>query len=903
MMTGTSMKVHLLLIVCLTILLFMQLSTVQRFDTEQPHKVHLLVERLEHLDAQSEQNMLQIYSRTLFDYDQMSRDLMKMGDAYNDLVTLLADDTVFDEKLSHLKASVQLQSQGASDFKAAYAILSNSLRYMPTLVAQLKQEKPKLHLWLMGLNRDVYQWNIYPNDRAVLQRVQIAVEQSKKLGLNELYRHLQIVLEYTPLVTDAIDLVISCGVSDNARIISESYDLLFTEKMRENQLQQVLLFIFAVVLLLYILLLLISRQRAASRLRESENRYQLLFNLIPDGVGVHRDSRWVYCNPALVAMFGASSEDELIGTHVLDRVHHELRDQVSTRIKREMEEMQPASLMLQKNIKLDGSEFFAEVQGIPFSENNCPVAMAVIRDVTDRVIAEREADNSRENLRTVIDNSAAMMYQKDVDGRYMLINRYYEGLMGVRREEVVGRTDHELFSSDLADKLHGDDLRVIEAGEVLKLQQEFELDGGQHTFITIKVPLKDGEGRVESVFGISTDITALINAERERAEAQSKIEHVQRLESLGILAGGIAHDFNNILTAVMGNAALAERSLDSGSPARAFISRIENSTQRASELCKQMLAYSGKGKFVIKPINLSVLVNEMARLMEVSIEKDVVIKYQLAENLPLIEADAAQIQQVILNLITNANEAIEGRSGIISFGTGVIHADRLYLDQTIAESNLQEGRYVYLEVSDTGKGMDSQTIKKIFDPFFTTKFTGRGLGMSAVLGIVRGHQGALRVYSEEGKGTTFKVLFPAPKQLLEVTDSESVKDEGWSAHGTVLIVDDEETIREVAGMMLEDMGFETIGAENGWEGLHHYQKHQDKIVAVLLDMTMPKMDGRECYRELRRLNPEVKVILSSGYTEQDATSRFVGKGLAGFIQKPYSPEQLQQKMRMILEDS
>jgi len=385
----------------------------------------------------------------------------------------------------------------------------------------------------------------------------------------------------------------------------------------------------------------------------------------------------------------------------------------------------------------------------------------------------------------------------------------------------------------------------------------------------------------------------------EQKENAKKLEHTQRLESLGVLAGGIAHDFNNILTAIMGNAALAERSLDTASPAKINLARIEQATQRAADLCKQMLAYSGKGQFVIKTINVSDLVDEMVHLIEVSIEKNVVIKYHLTEGLPLVEVDVAQLQQVILNLITNANEAIDNKSGVVSFSTGVMHADKAYLESSICDTSVPEGRYVYIEVSDTGCGMDAITMEKMFDPFYTTKFTGRGLGMSAVLGIVRGHNGALRVYSELNKGTTFKVLFPASEQAEPHKIGAQPSENSWRPSGVVLVVDDEESICEVVSMMLEDMGFSTLTAKDGVEAVAVYEQHQDDIFCVLLDMTMPRMDGKACFRELRRINKDVKVVLTSGYSEEDATGRFQGKGLAGFIQKPYSPEYLEEVLQSL----
>jgi len=395
---------------------------------------------------------------------------------------------------------------------------------------------------------------------------------------------------------------------------------------------------------------------------------------------------------------------------------------------------------------------------------------------------------------------------------------------------------------------------------------------------------------------ISLDVTDSKRAMAEKERMQRQVEHTQRLESLGVLAGGIAHDFNNILTAIMGNAAIAERKyISSPASVKSYLGKIVQSSEKAALLCKQMLAYSGKGQFIIKPIDLSTIVNEVTNLLDVSINQGVVVRYHLAESLPPIDADESQLQQVIMNLVINASDAIADKSGVISISTGVVHADAVYFSHGSVEGSvdLPDGRYVFLEVTDSGCGMDDAVRAKLFDPFFTTKFTGRGLGMSAVLGIVRGHNGSIKVYSEVGKGTTFKLLFPvsATGEVAENTGDLSNNGDR-RASGTVLIVDDEETIRETVAMMLEDMGFDTLVAVNGRDGVDVYRRHQHEIVVVLLDMTMPKLDGKGCFRELRRINKDVKVILSSGYNEQEATCRFTGKGLAGFIQKPYHPDTL-----------
>ena len=384
--------------------------------------------------------------------------------------------------------------------------------------------------------------------------------------------------------------------------------------------------------------------------------------------------------------------------------------------------------------------------------------------------------------------------------------------------------------------------------------------------------------------------------EEQRRQLETQVQQAQKLESLGVLAGGIAHDFNNLLTGVLGNAQLALYDLPPVSPVRQYVEEIEEAAKRAAELCRQMLAYSGKGRFVVQPIDLSEVVEGMGHLLEVSISKKAALRHDLADGLPAITADATQIRQIILNLITNASEALGEHSGVISVITGVMDCGRDYFRSTYLDEELPEGRYVYIEVADTGCGMDQATCRKIFEPFFTTKFTGRGLGLAAALGIVRGHRGAIRVYSEPGEGTTFKVLFPALDQPATPHRGETEVTEELRGTGTALLVDDEEHVRKTGRHMLEHMGFTVLTAIDGREAVRVFREHADEIDCVLLDLTMPNMDGTEAFQELRRIREDVPVILASGYNEQDATQRFTGKGLAGFVRKPYGMQDLQAKM-------
>jgi signal transduction histidine kinase/ActR/RegA family two-component response regulator len=386
----------------------------------------------------------------------------------------------------------------------------------------------------------------------------------------------------------------------------------------------------------------------------------------------------------------------------------------------------------------------------------------------------------------------------------------------------------------------------------------------------------------------------------EQQQTEERLRRTQKLESLGVLAGGVAHDFNNLLTGIIGNASLALETVGSDSPAREFLEDALEASQRAADLTRQLLAYSGKGRFVIEPIDLSELVRQINVLLHTSISKNVQVKLELPAGLPCIIGDSGQIQQVIMNLVINAAEAIgPERSGAVHVRTGVENVDADGLSGSVVADNAVPGEYVYLEVRDTGCGITQSRLARIFDPFFTTKFTGRGLGLAAVQGIVRSHRGVLKVESTPGDGSTFRVLFPATEAAPGV--KEETSEETLTGSGTILVVDDEAIVRKIARNALESYGYAAVLAENGQVALELFDKMTERPSAVLLDMTMPVMSGEETLRCLQAIQPDVKVILTSGYSEADATRRFTGAGLAGFLQKPYTAEQLARTIKAVCE--
>lgn len=478
-------------------------------------------------------------------------------------------------------------------------------------------------------------------------------------------------------------------------------------------------------------------------------------------------------------------------------------------------------------------------------------------------------------------------------------------------ELMTGYKEDEWYAPNFwVDHLHPEDREwainfcANSTKEGLNHEFEYRLRHKDGHYIWLKdiVSLLVRNGELRKLYGSMHDVSNIKKAHEEKKNLEVQILQTQKLESLGLLAGGIAHDFNNILQSSFGYADLAMLKLSAMSPARPYIDEIKKSAQLAAELCQQMLAYSGKGRFSVETVSINELIEEMTHLIDVSISKKAILRYEFGENLPLVKADPSQIRQVIMNLVINASEAIGEQSGVISITTGAMHCDQSYLNSTFLIQDLPEGPYVYFEIADTGCGMDSEALSKIFDPFYTTKFSGRGLGLAAVLGIARGHKGALKVYSEPKRGTTFKVLFPAADKAALPKPKIPESQDAWCGSGTILLVDDDETICTVGEIILSELGFEVLSAPDGREAVELYRKHKDDLICVILDLTMPRMDGEEAFREMRLISSDIPVILSSGYNEQEIINRFVGKKLAGFLKKPYDRDKLIAKLRETLEE-
>ena len=536
--------------------------------------------------------------------------------------------------------------------------------------------------------------------------------------------------------------------------------------------------------------------------------------------------------------------------------------------------------------------------------------VGIARDITEMKQATAELQEARMRLVDHVENSPLAVVEWDPSFRILRWAGQADATFGWSAEETIGKhfTDWAFVHPDDAAKVNEVVARLIDGRDQRNIlhNRNFTKAGRVIHCVWQNSVLHDGAGRTTSILSLVQDITDRVLAEQtgrkaaaERQALERKLQESQKLESLGVLAGGIAHDFNNLLTGVLGNASLARMDLPPESPVQPFLAQIEASALRAADLCKQMLAYSGKGRFVVKNIDLNALIVDTTRLLEVSISKRAVLKFHLSDGLPVVLGDATQLRQVIMNLVINASEAVGDKSGFISITSGMTRADRAYLAGSHSAQDLPEGDYVYFEVADNGGGISPELQARIFDPFFTTKFTGRGLGLAAVLGIVRGHRGALKVFSEEGWGTTFKILLPCAEGVAEALADETTATAGWCGQGHVLVVDDEETVRVTTARMIEACGLTTRLAADGREGFEIFRESGGAFDLVVLDLTMPHMDGEEAFRAITDFKPGARVLLVSGFNEQEAIARFTGRGLAGFLQKPFTFPALREKLQKI----
>ncbi len=631
-------------------------------------------------------------------------------------------------------------------------------------------------------------------------------------------------------------------------------------------------------------------------LERSKVRFRSLAQASFEAIFFSRKGECIDQNQTAERLFGYSQE-EAVGRMGTEWIAESDRELVMKKMMSGDEEPYQVTAL-----RKDGSTFPCEIQArmIQFPGEE-PVRITALRDISKRA----KAEVFNEFFSQVLNNSPNEVLIMDLASLEVIgANRSARESLGLDEADCANQSFHTMFRATGEQSLTD-----VVASFTCQDQPEYEM-------ITGELKRKDGsvssvEAHVQSVQSnspaltlVMIDITERLEAQREKQLMDQRLQQAQKMESLGVLAGGVAHDFNNILMTILGNADLASYHLPDDARAQFNLQEIIRASKRAADLAKQMLAYSGKGAFVIQPVNLSAIVRDMSHLLEVTISKNALLRLNLDDHLPTVLADATQLRQVVMNLITNASEAHGEQSGFIDICTGAVELNQKDINSfshqipTAWLEDIQPGKFVYLGVKDSGCGMSAQTMERIFDPFFSTKFTGRGLGMSAVLGIVRGHHGLIRVESKPDEGSSFQVFLPESLEKPETRFTRS--DQPGAApmqSKRILVIDDERDVRIIAEEILTHLGHEVIAVDGGHAALEQLRDSDSGFDLVLLDLTMPNMDGLQTFKELHQLAPDLKVVLCSGYSKQEATRNFPSGGLHGFLQKPYGVRKIRDALQ------
>ena len=627
----------------------------------------------------------------------------------------------------------------------------------------------------------------------------------------------------------------------------------------------------------------VPREKHADRaLQESDSQFRLAVEAAELGTwysGPEPDQ--VTWSDRCKTIYGLGPDAAITRSEFFSRIHPADREAVEAAVGRTLETGVPYDIEF-RAVWPDGSAHWVHAWGrrTMGSDGSGPFMQGVVLSIDDRKAIEHQKQGLAGTLGAIIDSSPMGIVTTDQDGLTVIWNPAAERMLGFQSGDIVGKQPPFTFDQ--------------ESGAAALDRQLTRADGQEIEVLCSLAPMQSDQGEFLGNLLMFSDMT-------ERKRVQSQIEHLQRLESLGVLAGGVAHDFNNLLTGMIGNASLATYTLDPGNSAQPLLQDILRAGERAAALTKQLLAYAGKGRIIPTLIDLNTIARDTAALARNSIENPrVCITLDLDPGLPKVEADPAQMQQVLLSLFSNGVEAIVPEdSGNVEIRTRIEPVARGAERIWEAGGVLEPGHYVVVDVIDTGMGIDADTRTRIFEPFFSTKFTGRGLGLSAVLGIVRQHNGAIAIHTTAGRGTTVSVYLPiAPGELGSLPPAAG--EEKVLDAGLILVVDDEQTVRETLRRALEHWNYTSVLAENGQIAVEIFPSIAARVRAVILDLTMPVMGGEETLRHLLRIRPDVPVILTSGYSQGEAMRRMQDKGISAFLQKPFTVDHVVAKLRNLL---
>ncbi|MFW5791752.1 MAG: transporter substrate-binding domain-containing protein [Desulfohalobiaceae bacterium] len=638
--------------------------------------------------------------------------------------------------------------------------------------------------------------------------------------------------------------------------------------------------------------------RRTAELRRSEQQFRSLVEGAPDAVFVQTDQCFAYLNEAALRLFGAPSKEQLLGMPVMDRFHPDLRQAIQERIHLLFVEKKPVPAMEQTYLRLDGSEVPVEVSAVPLTYNGREGALVFARDITERKQAEHDLRESNQLLSAFIRHSPVYAFIKEVtptESRVIRASENYQDMIGVPGSQMAGKTMQELFPPEFAAKITADDWAVVSKGEILHLEEEFD---GRH-FTTIKFPIFLGGKNL--LAGYTIDVTEQRKAQAEQETLAAQLVQAQKMEAVGRLAGGVAHDFNNMLSVINGYAELVLAELSPDAPQRPKIQEILNAGRQSAGLVRQLLAFARKQTIAPKVLDLNEAVTGLLKMLGRLIGEDIDLAWMPAHGLWKVKMDPSQLDQILANLAVNARDAITG-VGRVTIETENVVFDQAYCDR---HADCITGEYVLLAFSDDGCGMDQETQERLFEPFFTTKESGKGtgLGLSTVYGIVKQNDGFINVYSEPGKGSTFRIYLPRHKEENGGDEPQSAPVETPTGTETVLIVEDKPAVLALCREQVQSLGYTVLAAGSPGEAIKLAREHPGEIHLLLTDVVMPEMSGRELLERIKPLRPEIRCLFMSGYTANVIAHHGVLEEGINFIEKPFTRHPLALKLRQALSGS
>ena len=638
-----------------------------------------------------------------------------------------------------------------------------------------------------------------------------------------------------------------------------------------------------------------ERRKAEEALRESEYEKDAILNSMSEDVVYHDiEHRIVWANSVASKSVGLTPED-LIGKHCYEVFHRLSKPCPGCPVLKALETGEPQAAEMTSP---DGRMWFVRGYPVRYVNNDIAGVVEVTLEITKRKRAEEALRRSEDLLRMLINATKEAIISIAQDGLITLFNPAAEEMFGFKKEEMIGQPLDLLIPEDFRDQHRKNVESYFATGKPKKaIGKIFELPGlrSNGKVFPMEISLSAGRhGDKQFIIAVARDITNRKEVEEERRALEAQLQHAQKMESVGTLAGGIAHDFNNLLMAVQGNVSLMLMDMDAMHPNYERLKNVEKQIQSGARLTSHLLGYARKGKYEVKPLDLNQLVVETSDTFGRT-RKEIMIQLELTQDLSAIKADPGQIEQVLFNLYVNAADAMPGGGNLTIKTMNMTHKDiqdKVY--------NPKPGKYALLTVADSGIGMDDETMERIFDPFFTTKEMGRGtgLGLASAYGIIKSHGGYIDVDSKKGQGSTFNIYLPVSEIKFEKTIEAA--EQFMRGTGTVLVVDDEDDVLEIAKELLEAMGYRVLKAKDGKEAVEVYRKNKDDINIVVLDMVMPNMGGGEAYDRMKEINPAIKVLLSSGFSIDGEATEIMKRGCDGFIQKPFKMKDFSEKISEIL---